>query len=109
MSQVYTSIIRPVIANTFLLGSFDLSVFQNLHCDEKSFMIQSNVSTLYLFIFCFYLFIYLIFVYLIDFIQTIRQVLEFSRTHFALFLARSIMFSVVDADWLNALRRFPIR
>ena len=38
MSQVYTSILRPVIANTFLLGSFDLSVFQNLHCDEKSSM-----------------------------------------------------------------------
>ena len=58
MSQVYTSIIRPVIANTFLLGSFDLSVFQNLHFDEKSSMMHSNFSTLYLFT-ClpFYLFI----------------------------------------------------
>ena len=68
MSQVYTSILRPVIAYTFLLGSFDLSVFKNLHCDEKSSMF------IYLFT---YLFIYLIFVYLIDFIQPIRQVLEF--------------------------------
>ena len=60
MSQIYTFIIRPVIANTFLLGSFDLSVFQNLHCDEKSSMMHSNVSVLYLFIFLFiYLFIYL--------------------------------------------------
>ena len=103
MSQVYTSIFRPVIANTFLLGSFDLSVFQNLHCDEKSSMF------IYLFT-CLskYIFIYLMFVYLIDFIQPIRQVLEFSRTHFAQFLARSITFSVVDADWLNALRCFPI-
>ena len=58
MSQVYTSILRPVIA------TFDLSVFKNLHCDEKSSM----------FIYCI---IYLIFVYLIDFIQPIRQVLEF--------------------------------
>ena len=56
MSQVYTSIIGPVIANTILLGSFYLSVFQNLHCDEKSSMMHSNVSTLYLFI---YLLIYL--------------------------------------------------
>ena len=55
MFQVYMSIIGPVIANTFLLGSVDLSVFQNLHCDEKSSMMQSNVSTLY------YLFIYLLF------------------------------------------------
>ena len=99
MSQVYTSVLRPVIANTFLLGSFDLSVFQNLHCDEKSSMF------IYLFT-C--LFIYLIFVYLIDFIQPTKQVLEFSRTHFAQFLAQSITFSVVDADWLNALRRFSI-
>ena len=99
MSQVYTSILRPVIANTFLLGSFDLSVFQNLHCDEKS------STFIYLFI---YSFIYLIFVYLIDFIHPVRQVLEFSRTHFAQFTSRSITFSVVDADWLNALRRFPI-
>ena len=51
MSQVYTSIMWPVIANTVLLGSFDLSVFQNLHCDESYFMMQSNVSTLYLFIY----------------------------------------------------------
>ena len=94
MSQVYTSILRPVIANTFLLGSFDLSVFQNLHCDEKSSM------CIYLFIYLFiYLLIYLIFIYLIDFIQPIRQVLEFSLTHVAQFLARSITFS----NWLNAL------
>ena len=54
MSQVYTSILRPVIANIFLLGSFDLSVFQNLHCDEKSSMF------IYLFIYLFiYIFIYL--------------------------------------------------
>ena len=53
MSQVYRSIIRPVITNTFLLGSFYLSVFQNLHCDEKSSMLHSNVSTLYLFIYLF--------------------------------------------------------
>ena len=53
MSQVYTSILRSVTANTFLLGSFDLSEFQNLHCGEKSSML--------------YLFIYL-FIYLIDFI-----------------------------------------
>ena len=33
-----------------LLGSFDLSVFQNLHCDEKSSMMHFSVSTLYLFI-----------------------------------------------------------
>ena len=105
MSQVYTSVLRPVIANTFLLGSFDLSVFQNLHCDKKIYV----YSFIYLFTCLFiYLFIYLIFVYLIDFIQPIRQVLEFSRTHFAKFTARSITFSVVDADWLNALRRFPI-
>ena len=56
MSHVYTSIIRPVIANTFLLGSFDLSVFQNLHCGKKSSMMHSNVSTIYLFYFI-YLFI----------------------------------------------------
>ena len=60
MSQVYTSIIRPVIANTFLLGSFDLSVFQTLHCDENSSMMQSNVSTLYLLIINFFIFIYLL-------------------------------------------------
>ena len=53
MSKVYTSIIRPVIANTFLLGFFDFCVFQNLHCDEKSSMMQSNVSTVYLFIYRF--------------------------------------------------------
>ena len=100
MSQVYTSVTRSVIANTLLLRAFDLSVFQNLHCDEKSSMMQSNVSTLYLFTY--------LFIYLIDFIQPIRQVLEFSQTHFAQFLARSITFSVVDADWLNALKRFPI-
>ena len=85
-----------------------MSVFQNLHCDEKSPMMQSNVSTLYLFIYLLLLFIYLIFIYLIDFIQSIRQVLEFSQTHFAQFLTRWITFSVVDADWLNALGRFPI-
>ena len=63
MFQVYTSILRPVIANTLLLGSFDLSVFKTLHCDEK---------LVYLFIYLLvYLFIYLIFVYLIDFIQPI--------------------------------------
>ena len=72
-------------------------------------MMHSNVSTLYLFIYLFtYLFIYLIFVYLIDFIQPRKQVFEFSRTYIAQFLARSITFSVVDADWLNVLRRFPI-
>ena len=57
-------------------------------------MMHSNVLTLYLFAF---LFVYLIFAYVIDFIQPVRQVLEFSRTHFAQFLARSITFSVVDA------------
>ena len=92
MSQVYTSIIRPVIANTFLLGSFDLPVFQNLHCDESYFMMHSNGSTLYLFIYLFIylpsLLFYLIFVYLIEFIQLRRQVLEFSRSHYAQFLAR---------------------
>ena len=56
MSQVYMSNIMPVIANTFLLGSFYLSVFQNLHCDEKSSVMHSNVSTL-LFIYFIYLFI----------------------------------------------------
>ena len=35
MSNVYTTILRPIIANTFLLGTFDLSVFQNLHSDEN--------------------------------------------------------------------------
>ena len=60
MSQVYTSIIRPVIANIFLLGSFDLSVFQTLHWDENSSMMKSNVSTLYLFIIYFFSFIYLV-------------------------------------------------
>ena len=30
------------------------------------------------------------------------------RTDFAQFLPRSVTFFVVDADWLNALRRFPI-
>ena len=56
MSQVYTSIIRPVIADSFLLEkTFDLSVFQNLHCNEKSSMMQSNVSTLYLFSYFIYL------------------------------------------------------
>ena len=83
MSQVYASILKPVIANAFLLVSFDLSVFQNMHCDEKSSMF------IYLFI---YLLVYL-FIWLILFNQ---------------FLARSITFSVVDAEWLNALRRFPI-
>ena len=65
MSQVYTSVtcIRPVIANTFLLGSFDMSVFQNL---QKSSMMQSTVSTLYLFI---YLFIFNLFIWLILFNQ----------------------------------------
>ena len=58
MSQVYTSVIRLVIYYTFLLGFFDLSVFQNLHCDEKSSMMQSNVSTLYCFfcLFCLFCF-----------------------------------------------------
>ena len=68
-------------------------------------MMHSNISTLCVFN---YLFIYLMFVYLIDFIEPRRQVLECFRTHFAQSLARSITFSVVDADWLNALRRFPI-
>ena len=72
-------------------------------------MMHSNVSTLYLFIYLFtFLFIYLVFVYLIDFIKPRRQVLEFFQTHFAQFLARSIMFSIVHADWLIALRHFPI-
>ena len=63
MSQVYTSILRPVIAYTFLLGYFDLSVFQNRHCDEKK-------SSMFIYLFtC--LFVYLIFVYSIDFIQPI--------------------------------------
>ena len=51
MSQVCTSILRPVIANTFLLGSFDLSVFQKLHCDEKS----SMFIYLFIYLFIFYL------------------------------------------------------
>ena len=71
MSQVYSSILRPVVANAFLLGSLDLSVFQNLHCDEKSFMfIYLFIYLLvYLFIYLFiYSYIYSIFVYLIDFI-----------------------------------------
>ena len=38
MSKSYTLILRSVIANTFLLGSFDLSLFQKLHCDENSSM-----------------------------------------------------------------------
>ena len=59
MWQVYTSILRPVIANTFLLGSFDLSVFQNLYCDEKS----SMLFYIYLFT-C--LFIYLFSICLFD-------------------------------------------
>ena len=81
----------------------------NLHCDEKSSMMHSRYSFIYLSVYLFtFSFIYLIFVYFIDFIQPRRQVLEFSRTHFAQFLARSITFSVVDADWLNTLRRFPI-
>ena len=75
---------------------------------KKSSMMQSNVSTLHLSIYLFTLFIYLIFVYLIDVIQPRRQVLGFSRTHFAQFLARMVTFSVVDANWLNALRRFRI-
>ena len=49
----------PVIANTYLLGFFDLSVFQTLHCDENSSMMQSNVSALYLSIIYFLNFIYL--------------------------------------------------
>ena len=77
MSQVYTSIIRPVIAYTFLLGSFYLFVFQNLHCDEKSSMMHNDVSTLYLFIylltsFFFYLFNNYLFVWLILFNQEDR-------------------------------------
>ena len=63
MSQVYTSVIRPIIANTFLLGSFGLSIFQNLLYDEKLSMMQSNVSILYLLI---YLFIYLFNICLFD-------------------------------------------
>ena len=38
------------------------------------------------------------------FTRPIRQVRE--PTPFVQFLARSITFSVVDADWLNALRGF---
>ena len=57
----------------------------------------------FIYLFINFLFIYLIFVYLINFIQPRRQVLEFSRTNFAKFLARSITISVVDADWLDAL------
>ena len=59
--------IRPLIADTFLLGSFDLSVFKNLHCDEKSSLMQSNVSILYLFIYLLaYFFIYLFNICLFD-------------------------------------------
>ena len=47
-----------VIANTVLLRSFDLYVFQTLHCDENSSMMQSNASTLYLFFIYFFNFIY---------------------------------------------------
>ena len=57
-----------------------------------------RVHKIYLFVY--FLIIYLIFVYLIDFIQPFNQVIRF--------LARSMTFSVVDVDWLNALRRFPI-
>ena len=53
MFQVYTPIVTAVIANTFLLGPFDLSVFLNLRCDEKSSMMQSNVLTLHLFMYLF--------------------------------------------------------
>ena len=58
MSQVYRSIIRPVIAYTFLLGFVYLCVFQNMHCDEKSSMMHSNVRHfIYLLVYCFiYLF-----------------------------------------------------
>ena len=101
MSQVYTSILRLVIANTFLLGPLICLYFETC-------IAMKNLLCLIIYLFT-YLFIYLIFVYLIDFIPPIRQVsLEFSRTHFAQFTARSITFSVVDADWLNALIRFPI-
>ena len=58
MYQVYTLIIRPVIANIFSLGSFDLSVFQNLHCDEKSSVMYSNVSTLYLLVYLFNIYLF---------------------------------------------------
>ena len=58
------SIIRTVIANSFLPGFFDLSAFQNLHCDKKI-----------LYVYLFILFSYLIFVYLIDIVQPIREVL----------------------------------
>ena len=55
MSQVYTSILRPVIANTctFLLGSFDLSVFRNLHCNDKSSMF------IYLLVYLFILYLFI--------------------------------------------------
>ena len=66
MSQVYMYIIRPVIANTFLLGSFDLSVFQNLHCNEKSSMMQNNVSIFYLSIYLLLKYIYLFNICLFD-------------------------------------------
>ena len=95
MSQVYTSIIRPVIFNTFFFARILWFV-----CISKSALpweIFYDPKQ------CFDpIFIYLIFVYLIDFILSKKkkkknkkkiknkQVLEYSRTHLAQFLARSI-------------------
>ena len=104
MSQVHTSTIRPAIPKTNFLGSFPLFIFQNLHCDEKSSMMQSNVSTLFLFTF---LIVYLyLFIWLILFNKTGFRI--FSNTFRSIASPIDNVFFVVDADWLNALRRFPI-
>ena len=67
MSQVYTSIIGSVFVYIFFLGSIDLSVFQNLHCVEKSSMMHRNVSIHFLFIYLLvYFFIYLFNICLFD-------------------------------------------
>ena len=109
MSQVYTSIIGSVIANTFLLGSFGKPALRwKIFYDAQQSLDPLFIYLLISLLVYFFSFIYLIFFYFIDFIQPRRQVLEFSRTHLALFLTQSITFSVVDADWLNTLRRFPI-
>ena len=59
MSQVYTFIFRPVIVNTFLLRSIDLSVFLNLHYDGKSSTMHINVSIHYLFIYLFFFYLFI--------------------------------------------------
>ena len=85
MCQVYTSIIRPFIANTYLLGSFDLSVLQNLHCDAKSLFIYLFICLfnvcLFVVVFFFLFFCFFAF-FLTDFIQLIRQVLEHISPNF---------------------------